>query len=303
MLRPIAALLAVSLLTAATPEPVSIDVLAPDAEARWVSFKLTPANQIRFDATLDDRPIAAILDTGVSYSALSRRFVAAAGMRVRVGATALAVGGSVASGWVDTRRLAFGALTRRGGRASVADIPAAATGGVAVDLLVGRDVTAGYALDIDYAARRFRLLPSGHLPFRGSTAPLRIAGAWPSYVTELTVGTRRIDRVIVDTGDGAALTVSRPTWLLFDRSFAAATAMGYGLAGPLTLDVTTLPAVRSGDLVVRNVETRIERTGGFTEGIGMRARIGSGFLGRYRVLLDPAAGRMVLAPPAPVRPS
>lgn len=277
------------------PEPAVIATLAPDAEARWVAFTLTPANQIRFTAMLDGRPVAAILDTGVSYSALSRRFVTAARMRVRPAAAALAVGGWVASGWADTRLLAIGALTRRGGRASVADLPAAATGGDAVDLLVGRDVTAGYALDIDYPAKRFRLLPSGRMPFRGSVAPLRIAGRWPSYVTELTIGTRHVDRVMVDTGDGGTLTVSRATWERLGPTPVTVATTAYGLAGPLTLDVATLPLVRSGDVPLRAVETRIERAGGFIETIGMRARIGSGMLGAYRVLLDPGAGRMVLA--------
>ena len=42
-----------------------------------------------------------------------------------------------------------------------------------IELLVGRDMIADYALDIDYDARRFRLLPSGRLPF--ARAPRRSA--------------------------------------------------------------------------------------------------------------------------------
>jgi hypothetical protein len=41
---------------------------------------------------------------------------------------------------------------------------------------------------------------------------------------------------------------------------------------------------------------RVEPAGGVSDGIGVAGRIGSGFLQRYRVLLDPAAGRMVLQP-------
>src|SRR5690606_8489576 len=43
---------------------------------------------------------------------------------------------------------------------------------------------------------------------------------------------------------------------------------------------------------------RIERSGGFSQDVGAAGRIGTGFLQRYRVLLDPGAGRMVLAPGA-----
>ena len=50
----------------------------------------------------------------------------------------------------------------------------------------------------------------------------------------------------------------------------------------------------TGTLTARNVEVRIEPSGGFSDTIGVAGRIGSGFLQNYRVLLDPAAGRMVL---------
>ena len=57
-----------------------------------------------------------------------------------------------------------------------------------------------------------------------------------------------------------------------------------------------LPAVTLGQQAIRNVEVRVEPTGGFSETIGVAGRIGSGLLQRYRVLLDPTAGRMVLSP-------
>ena len=42
--------------------------LVSDSEARWVPFTLTGGNQIRFIATVDGRPVGAILDTGVDAS-------------------------------------------------------------------------------------------------------------------------------------------------------------------------------------------------------------------------------------------
>ena len=283
-------------LCAAAPEPVVHDTLAPDAEARWVAFELTPAKQIRFAMTVDGRPVTALLDTGVSVSVLSRRFVDAAQMPVRPGAAALAIGGAVASGWVDPQTLHIGALTRRGGRVATAILPDAATGGMPVDMLVGRDLTEGYALDIDYDARRFRLLPSGRLPFRGSAAPLRIAGTWPSYVTELDIGGARIARVMVDTGDGGALTLRRPIWnSLAEAARSTSTTLAFGIGGPVVVDVAIVPVIRSGTLTARDVEIRIEPDSGYTASVGMNARIGSGFLAGYRVLLDPGAGRMVLS--------
>lgn len=285
------------LLCAAAPSTAQQDTLAPDAETRWIAFTLTPADQIRFQATVDGRPATAILDTGVSTSLLARHFVDAAGMRVRRGHTALAIGGSVASGWVDPERVTLGALTRRGGHMMTAPLPPATTGQADIDLLVGRDLTAHYALDIDYETQRFRLLPSGRLPFTGSTAPLRIAGAWPSYVTDLTIGTRHITRMAIDTGDGSAITLTRAAWSALPNAQRPTTStIAYGVGGAMIVDLAIVSGVRSGESAAREVELRVEGAGGYTATIGMNGRIGSGFLKRYRVLLDPDAGRMVLRP-------
>ena len=60
--------------------------------------------------------------------------------------------------------------------------------------------------------------------------------------------------------------------------------------------LTIVPMITIGEQAIRSVETRIEPANGFSETIGVAGRIGSGLLQNYRVLLDPAAGRMVLKP-------
>ena len=279
-------------------QPTGTATLARDAEARWVSFDLTPGNQMRFTMAVDGRPATAILDTGVSYSVLSRRFADNARLKVRPGGNATAIGGVVDIGWAATRSVALGGLTRRGGGLTVATLPALATGSAQpVDLLVGRDLTGGYALDIDYALRRFRLLPSGRMPFRGLAAPLAISPERLVYVSELTLGTSRLRPMVVDTGDGSAVTVTSGGWARSGlTAMPTTTAISFGLAGAVTSTIGVAPELRLGELTARNVELRIEPAGGFSETIGVAGRIGSGFLQNYRVLLDPTAGRMVLSP-------
>ncbi|QKS01953.1 hypothetical protein F9288_04965 [Sphingomonas sp. CL5.1] len=274
--------------------------LAPDADARWVSFDLTPGNQIRFEMTVDGRALTAILDTGVSYSVLAKRYAEAAKLPIAAGGSAAAIGGAVDIGWVATREVALGGLVRTGGGLSVADLPAIATGSARpVDLLVGRDMTGNYALDIDYAARRFRLLPSGRLPFRGESAPLAISREKRVYIGEVTLGAARLRPMVVDTGDGSAITVTSEGWRAARLTgVRTTTAISFGLAGSVVSTIGIVPALAVGQLVARNVEVRVEPVGGFSEAIGAAGRIGSGFLQNYRVLLDPAAGRMVLAPEA-----
>jgi hypothetical protein len=272
--------------------------LAVDAENRWVPFDLSPGNQIRFPIVVDGRPLTAILDTGVSVTVLSETSAAVDPERLRSGGQATAIGGQVAIRWMPTRDIAIGGLTLTGASVAVTALPALATGsGTAVDLLVGRDLLAEHALDIDYANRRFRLIASGRLPFTGATAPLRISRERQVYESAITLGGRTATPMIVDTGDGSAITVTQGAWAASGLTrLPATTAIAYGLAGPLITALAIVPEVSVGDLRARSVEVRVEPAGGFSEAIGAAGRIGSGFLQNYRVLLDPGAGRMVFSP-------
>ena len=288
---------ATSLATAPSRAPV--DTLAPDAESHWVPFDLTAGNQIRFTMTLGGRRVTAILDTGVSMSVLSRAYATANDLRVTEEGRADVIGGTLTVGKTPITTLTLGGLTRRGGALLIADLPAAATGGghdgaAAVDLLVGRDLTAPYALDIDYQARRFRLLKSGRMPFAAPSAPLSIAPDRQLYVTTAALAGRPLRPMVVDTGDGAAVTVAAPAWAAAGGPPGATTTISYGLAGPVVSDVAIVPVLTIGQVAARDVEVRIEGAGGFSETIGTAGRIGSGFLQRYRVLLDPGAGHMLL---------
>ncbi|MGY4397040.1 hypothetical protein ACVWZA_002231 [Sphingomonas sp. UYAg733] len=288
------------LLTAATPPA---DSLARDAEARWVPFDLTPGNQIRFTLDVDGKPVSAILDTGVSFSVLSRAYVDKGKLKVRSGGTANAIGGVVPLGWVDTQSITLGGLTRTGGSISVAVLPANATGSAKpIEMLVGRDLTADYALDIDYDARRFRLLRSGRMPFKGDSAPLSVSRERLVYIGETTLNGRRLRPMIVDTGDGNSITLSAEAWATTGIIPAARTStISFGLGGPIVTELIIVPELRTGALVAPYVDVQIEQAGGFSQSMGMAGRIGSGFLQKYRVLLDPKAGHMVLAPGALAR--
>lgn len=280
----------------ATP-PVSH--LATDTEARWVSFELTAGNQIRFRTLLNGHWVDAILDTGVSDTAVSARFARTAGMKPLVTGHADAIGGSVALNWGAVDRIEVGGLVRTGGRIAIIDADPRVTGPAPVDLFVGADLLAAHALEIDYDAQRFRLLPSGRMPFRGVTAPLRLAGSAGLYLSQLDLGGRRHRPMIVDTGDGSMITLTRSAWRgIGPPGTAVTTAIAWGLGGQVESEVTIIPALRIAALPASEVELRIEPDSGFSARKGAAGRLGGGLLRRHRVLLDPGAGRMVLAPAA-----
>lgn len=297
-MKRLAILAALALIGAAPPPSTALSTLTADSEARWVSFDLTPGNQIRFIMTINNRPAVAVLDTGVSASVISRSFANAGRMKVQPRGMARAIGGAVPIGWTSVNSITVGGMVRIGGGIGVTTLPAAATGGaLPVDVLVGHDLIDAYAIEIDYEAMRFRLLKSGRLPFRGVSAPLRIAPGQNVYVTEITLGGRRLAPMVVDTGDGSSITLSQDAYRAARiTGVQSTTTIAYGLAGPMISDLAILPNVTVGKLFASDVELRVERRGGFSQAIGAAGRIGSGFLQRYRVLLDARAGHIVFAP-------
>lgn len=281
--------------TALSPAPT----LTADTETRWVPFELTPGNQIAFRMTVNGRAATAVLDTGVNFTLAASAFAGSIGLKPTAsGQAAAAIGGTLPIAWAPVETIDFGGLSRHGGRIGVADLTALATGTTQqVDVVVGADLLAAHALDIDFDNRRFRLLPSGRLPFRGTSVAVMTAPRTGTFLVDATVGSARVRPLLIDTGDGSTLTLAREAWAttrLPDVGLTSAYAVG--LAGPIETDLVVLPRVQLGTAPARNVEVRIEPPRGYSASTGTAGRIGNGFLQRYRVLLDPKARRMVLAP-------
>lgn len=274
--------------------------LSADAEARWVPFTLTAANHLRFAMTIDGVPAQALLDTGLNHSAVSREFARRAKLTIdpQGAASGVALGGSIRVEWAATKAVAFGALSRSGGRVAVIDLPkllASASGDA--DVLVGTDLIGPHALDIDFANRRFRLLPSGRMPFTGTRVPISRQSGSDLYLTQATLGRTRVRPLLVDTGDGGALSIARSAWRAAAIKGARVTStIAYGAGGVVDAGLTVTDAVSLGGLKTGPIELRIEEDGGFAKQARVAGRVGTGLLLRYRVLLDPGAGQMLLSP-------
>jgi Aspartyl protease len=269
--------------------------LAADAEARWVPFELTASNQIRFDATIGGVATQAILDTGLTHSVVTDALARRAGLRRRGRDRATAIGGDVDVEWAEPGSIAIGALSRRDLRVAITDVPGADRFGAA--LFVGSDLLGCCAIDIDYAARRFRILPSGRLPFTGVTVPLAMRADAPVPTVAARLGTTRLRPMLIDTGDGSSVTLARASWVQGgDPQAVVTTTLGWGIGGPVVTDTAVVTRFALGEAAPRETEVRIEDEGGYSARTGVAGRIGTGWLMRYRVLIDMRAGRLVLAP-------
>lgn len=287
------------LLALATPAAAT-GTLAPDAEARWVPFELTPNNHVLFHLTLNGMPATAILDTGMTDTMVSERFAASADLKPSQRQRGTAIGGQVAIGWTAGPTFVIGGLTRSGGRIGIAPMEAPPEANVVTaDMLIGADILSCCALDIDYPARRFRIIPSGRMPFTGFTAPLAHSRGRSIWVTELSIAGTRLRPMLVDTGDGTWMSLTRPAWLSTGyRGSPVTTTLGYGLGGPSVTEAAVIPNAMIAGTETGEIEVRIEEGNGYSGRAGLAGRIGSALLMRFRVLFDVRAGRMILQPGA-----
>jgi hypothetical protein len=155
-----------------------------------------------------------------------------------------------------------------------------------VDGLIGLDFFRARVVQIDYAARKIRLLDraeAGRLV--GDTVPLALRG--DSACVRLAVGTHPAGWVRVDTGcDSAVEWVNPPTGNQKPGgpSIAAGRGSPHGTSAEVTLGTEHLANIRVG----------LHEAPLFAGEAGL---IGNGLLSRYRVTFDLAKKRLLLAKP------
>jgi hypothetical protein len=166
-------------------------------------------------------------------------------------------------------------------------------------MLLGRDFLRAVIADIDFPRRRIAFYrPQEWRPFESSRpAPVRSrAGA---LMTQVVIEAAPPIEVMVDTGATGSLALSEETaraaGLLSGRPVTAARSITLGGVSQDRLVEAEL--VRFAGEVFRNVDVQIydpSLKGAIPDGL-----LGVGLLGRYRVGLDLASGRMLLGKAAP----
>jgi predicted aspartyl protease len=241
-----------------------------------------------------DRPFPMILDTGASFSVMTPRYARAVGVTVRRlrdrpyrKATLL---GRDLQFWVDVRRSDTAARTFEAG-------------------LLGANFLEKYVVEVDYAARRVRLLDPGgwgtveeHLSPGEVVAPMRFTTSRPTVEIALGSGTAWF---LMDTGAPSGLHVSeeraRALGLEWDED--GPIREGQNVIGSDRAVETRLAEVRIGSHVVQDVELLIALQSGSSYRITNiagpdEALLGTAFLERFRVRFDYPARKVAFLPVA-----
>jgi hypothetical protein len=251
-----------------------------------------------------------LLDTGAQLTHYTAELVAEAGLRTsgRVGITGTGAG-RVRGAYVAPAALRIGTLTLPVGRGISAPAemlfgPVYSGSGRRFEGVIGYDLFAAYAVEVDYGARLLRLYPRRGAPAAGDPVPIRLIDRKPYVEASLTVGGAPLPALLhLDTGFGGTLSlngrfVAQQNLLARVGPTLAAVMRGVGGAGEARL--ARIDRLRFGTIAAERPIVSLF----LTQGAGVRAesagRIGGELLRRYRVTIDYAARTVRFAPGAGV---
>ncbi len=235
-----------------------------------------------------------LLDTGLSYTGLDRDWARAIGARLPAESASATVLERLQLGNLDLRDLPV-ALYRLHRVSEASGRPQRG--------LIGHDLLQGFTLDIDYRARRVRLLdPAWYRYFgRGTSVPFTPDADLPLVQGQLKVRGRRPipARLLLDTGaSGLCLILTAPFVEQNDLNQitpAIQAPIGTGLAGDLHGSIVRLQELRLGSIKVRSPTTGLGgEHKGFLGRTDVDGIIGNAVFEDSRLIVDYARNRVIV---------
>jgi predicted aspartyl protease len=232
-------------------------------------------------------PLNFLLDSGAGVSVVNLRTAKRLGLKLGQRVDVRGVGSSTDGFWPQRLQATAGGvgLPKECLAVDLAELSRACDCGV--DGLLGADFFKDRVVQIDFVARKIRLLPSSDMT--GATNVVKLKLNHGALLASIGVDENKPQWLRVDTGCTSAL-----QWVTSRRKTAARrSGVSVGLT-ELNIPATTT-TVKLGSMTFDSVPTGLHRTPIFTGESGL---LGNGLLMRFeRVTFDTKAGRLVLDGP------
>jgi predicted aspartyl protease len=263
---------------------------------RWIALERTKTPHLVVKVAVDGKIVPALLDTGAPVSVLDSAFAKSLNMEVRSEGRIEGFGGSAEYGLARFKSFAIGGYRHGGGSIGVVDLSRTrAATGLPYSVIVGSDLLAYTALEVDCDHRRLRILPSGSRTLEGTAVPLRTQPPADRFITTVSIDGHALDTAVVDTGaDEMAIRESTLSELGLEPN-RLTDIMAMGIGGKHVLRYFRVDAVQFGDAQVDRIPAHIE-TSVFPDPTPFQALIGMDLLRHFNFLIDPGAGHIIVAP-------
>ena len=189
------------------------EVRLPGGRTAWLPFAEAQAATPTVQATVNGRPVRALVDSGAQYSVIDRALFDEMGLTeaVPLPMVAYGVGGDAQMGRGTTLDVAVGELTLAGLRTAVLGLgPLAGPEGLAAPLILGQDMLSLLVLEVDAAERRLRFSSRDGWTPPPDAVDIAVTRTGRALQTGVTVEGAEIPAV-VDTGASAVLALTRET--------------------------------------------------------------------------------------------
>jgi len=270
-------------------------VFAAKESGEWIPFVRTQAGLVTLRGTVNGKPVLALLDTGAPYTAIDIAFARENGIALRQTVAAGKGRLGVSVGDIDVMRI--GPIAQIGGRLAAIDLsPMQRLMTLPLTMVLGADYLRNVAIEFDFDHSRLRIRPSGVPGPAGVTIPLDIVSIANRFVISMKIGSVPVDRVLIDTGINATMTVTTQIWKRLPLGGVPITsAQAMSLYGPEVWPLARLEGIAIGPAAIPGKMDVLADPDGILDSpvdglIGMEA------LRNFNVFLDARAHRMVLSP-------
>jgi hypothetical protein len=280
----------------AAAEPAAVTFTAGDVAT--ISFESLGGLVILPVSIGDSRPLRFVLDSGAGRMVVDRAVADELGLAREGSGYVMGAGaGALRVEYVRDVALTLPGMTSSGHELAALDLaPLAKTIGGHVDGVIGYQVFERAVVEIDYPAGRVTFRAPERYAYRGPGVelPIDIERRWPFVRGELVLedGTVIADRFLVDSGSSDS--VDHP--IVRDMAGRRETETGVGLGAPTRGHIARARAFRLGGFTV---EAPTVACCGASEETSRL--IGSGVLGRFRVIFDYARRRLILERPGDLK--
>jgi hypothetical protein len=282
--------------------PEAVRVVRFDAgrtDSGWLDFELFSQRRLFVPASIKGRPVVAMLDSGAEVTVVDRAFAQSIGLTGEGGVTAVGTGGEETVAMARGVDIRLGGATLNGLTVAIMDLaPIAQALGRPVPVLLGKEMMNQAIADIDFPARRIRLIaPEVFTPAKDAVMlPLTPINGLRALPIALEGGAPVL--AMFDLGNGSPLAVY-PGYAAEARlkeGRRSSSAMSGGVGGAAPAQLVSLKMISIGGHVFENVPTTLRGGGGVWARDEAAANVGLPIFSRFRLMIDFGADRLFLSP-------
>ena len=290
--------------TVGTPLSSPLTFAEGKTSSGWLPFEFVAGTRIFVRATINGRPVLAMLDSGASSTVLDRRFASSLGLNPKGDLSGEGAGGSIQYSVVQGVTVKLGDLSWNSGDAVAIDLSAVERQvGHPLPMVLGGELFREAVVEIDFKRRRIAF----HKPLSYRAAPNAQSVALTPAGENQAISVRvegRPATLLFDLGNAGAVDLFPRFWEQagFVEHRRTSTTFAGGVGGMSVQKVTMLRTIALGGATFNEVPSRLEdrqssmdaRFGSLDGNIGMRV------LSRFHLVVDFPHHRVLFAPPVDV---